>query len=225
MKKGFFVSFEGCDGCGKTTLARAVEAYYGKKSLYVKESEKRHLSLDLFENEHERFPMIDLFWNLTKRAYYLEKSIKPAIEDGKIVLCDRFNDSTIAYQGWGEGLDTSSEIGIETLCDAVCDGTHPNLTFFLDVCPVICLERMNSRSMSKGKYDHLAFQERVYEGYRELAICEDHRIVTLSVNLSIEIWVNICIAIIDLMMEKRRLTAGEAYKRIRDMKDSPIPDV
>jgi len=150
MKKGLFIAFEGGEGAGKSTLVNAIASALAKLNIsYVHlcepgstvlgaEIRKMLLSKD-FKVAIDTKAELLLF--LAARSQNIKENISPALELGKVVLCDRFNASTIAYQGYGRGLGSSE---VESLCQWVCKDVVPDLTFFLDVDPKVGLRRTRS---------------------------------------------------------------------------------
>lgn len=176
MSKGLFITFEGIDGCGKSTqLNRVAEKFTseGKEILMIREpggtviGEKiRNVLLD--KKNDSMVPMAELLLYEAARAQITEEKIKPAIDEGKIVICDRFYDSTTAYQGHAR------ELGFEltsTLNNIATSGLAPDMTFILDIDPMKALERRLGRGEAEDRLEALgtSFQEKVREGYLKLA--------------------------------------------------------
>jgi dTMP kinase len=117
------------------------------------------------------------------RAQLVQEVVQPALAAGRILLCDRFTDSTVAYQGYGRGLDLDL---IERLNASATRGIRPDLTFFLDLDPVVGLERVKRRltpsraSRDRLEDEALAFHERVRQGFRALAAREPERVIALD---------------------------------------------
>lgn len=199
-KRGFWITFEGGEGAGKSTLMQKLAlslAEQGHSILVTREPGGsllgEHIRGWLLQNKSQ-MPICqkaELLLFLAARTQHLEERILPAIEEGKVVLCDRFNDSTIAYQGAGRGLGVDFT---ETLCDLVCDGAVPDLTFYLDVDPAIGLartKRATKENAASGEVDRieseaLAFHERVRQAYHALERENPLRIQRLNGNLSQE---------------------------------------
>lgn len=189
--KGLFISFEGIDGSGKSTIIQEVHKHFENKKLDLiltrepggnKIAEKiRDLILDV---EHDT--MDDrteaLLYAASRRQHLVEK-ILPAVESGKMVLCDRFVDSSIAYQGYGR------EIGAEAVRDInlfAIDQHMPDMTFFLDVDIQTGLSRMNTRDeLDRLETAGDAFFQRVYDGY-QMIIKDNPRIIVVDGTQSIK---------------------------------------
>lgn len=183
-----FITFEGGDGSGKTTQLKALESYLtarGKSCLSTREpggtSVGRLLRKVLLEVGKRRITSAtELFLYLADRAQHIHEVIIPALEQGKIVLCDRHTDSTLAYQGYGRGIDLQL---LRRLNDMASQGIKPDLTLLLD-CPVeIGLSRTAQRrsqtaagqSEDRFEREKLDFHERIRAGFLELARAEPDR--------------------------------------------------
>lgn len=193
MKKGYFITLEGGEGSGKSTLISQLVKYLsdsGYQVISTREpggsqlgNEIRHLLL----NKLTRIvPKAELLLFLASRAQHIEELIKPALATGKIVLCDRFNDSTIAYQGAARGFDGE----LKQLCDFTCGSIQPNLTLFLDVDPEIGLHRTKKHAL-KGDFDRIEeekieFHHKVREGFLLIAKNDPKRVHRIDANHSQE---------------------------------------
>jgi dTMP kinase len=184
-----FVTFEGGDGTGKTTQIRALENYLtsqGKVCVVTREPGGTELGAMLRRVllEAGGAPIAassELFLYLADRAQHVSEVIRPAVAAGNIVLCDRFTDSTLAYQGYGRGLDLALLRQFNSVAD---NGTRPDLTLLLD-CPIdVGLGRTaNRRAQSlsgspkedRFEREELEFHERVRAGFLDLARQEPER--------------------------------------------------
>ena len=176
MDKGLFITFEGIDGCGKSTQIRLITEYLdalGKSYLLVREpggteiGEKiRSILLDKANNEMS--PEAELLLFEAARAQIVNEKIRPAIEAGSIVICDRFYDSTFAYQGVARSLGEDLVI---TLNDIATSGLAPDITFLLDLSVEDALARRKGRGEADDRMELLGlrFQEAVREGYLKAA--------------------------------------------------------
>lgn len=181
---GFLISFEGLDYSGKTTqvklLADALTAA-GKRIVRVREpggtalGEKlRHLLKHDPECQGMSNPT-ELFILLASRAELVDKVIAPALAEGAIVICDRFSDSTIAYQAYGRGMDDEM---VHMASSAAAFGLVPDLTFYLRVSPEVSKQRAASRATDQpDRFDVLAqdFKDRVRFGYEEIVAFDKDR--------------------------------------------------
>lgn len=174
--RGLFLTFEGVDGSGKSTQMRFAGEYLEEKGYSpvltrepggTKIAEKiRDILLDIENGE-----MIDRAEALlyaAARAQHVEQVIRPAVESGKIVLCDRYIDSSLAYQGIGRGLGTDEIMNINRFAMA---GMMPDKTFFLDYPPSLAFERMSKKKQhDRLETEDKAFFTQLYEGFGTL--CE-----------------------------------------------------
>ena len=191
--KGLFITFEGIDGCGKSTQTGLCKTWLeeqGRQVLLVREpggtkiGEKiRSLLLD--KENGAMAPMTELFLFEAARAQIVEETIKPALSEGKVVICDRFFDSSVAYQGCARGL--GAEMVSRLNMDAT-GGLAPDITFFLDISVEEAVKRRNARGEAKDRIESAgdSFQEKVREGFI-LAASNDKRIVTVDAKSSPEI--------------------------------------
>ena len=189
MKKGLFITFEGADGCGKTTQLKNTEQFLKEKGYDVVITREPG-ALDIGQKirnillHHEGIvsDRCEMFLFLADRAQHVETFIKPAIQEGKIVLCDRHTDSTIAYQGYGRGQDINL---LKTLNNIAVNGIIPDLTLLFDVSTEIAQQRVGNekdRMESAG----MEFHRKVREGYLELQKENPNRIKLINANNSIE---------------------------------------
>lgn len=194
LKRGYFITFEGGDGAGKTTLIDHLEKSLLAKGYPVIKTREpggsalgemirgwllnRDLSLAITAQA-------ELLLFLAGRAQHLEEVIRPGLSSGKVILCDRFNDSTIAYQGVARGL---SREYVTQICNLVCGPTIPHLTFFLDLDPIEGLnrsKRVKKEHAAAGESDRmeseaLPFHQKVHQAMRRLAEENPERICTLD---------------------------------------------
>ncbi|MBN2540899.1 MAG: dTMP kinase [Bacilli bacterium] len=174
--KGKFISFEGPDGSGKTSIIKIVEKFLKDKGydvLVTREpggisiSEKiRDIIHDV--NHTEMDPRTEALLYAASRSQHLNQKIKPALLEGKIVLCDRYVDSSLAYQGIGRHLGLENVLAINMFA---IDSFFPDLTIFVDVRPEIGLKRVFSteeREKNRLDLEPLNFHEEIYQGYLEL---------------------------------------------------------
>ncbi len=183
--KGKFITFEGSEGCGKSTQSRLLVDYLKKKGfqvVYLREpggtkiSEKiRKILLDAKNDSLS--PAAEMLLYMAARAQVVSAVIKPALQKGKVVVCDRFLDSTLAYQGYGSGLDTNL---IKIIGKFVTQGIIPDLTIFLDL-PVrkglVHRKSVEDRIESRS----LKYHTRVRNGYLKLAHYQPKRIKIVKV--------------------------------------------
>ncbi len=171
------ISFEGIDGSGKTTLSKKLHEYLkssGHRTSLYREPGGTDLSEKLREIliSTDMVPKAELLLFEASRAELVAERILRDLRSGFTVIVDRFTDSTLAYQGYGRGLDLSF---IEELNRFVSEGLEPDLTLLLDVDPRLAMERLRGRT----KFEDLSFLERVREGYLRIAEKNPHRVVVV----------------------------------------------
>lgn len=188
-KKGLFITFEGIDGCGKSTQLNLLAEYLksnGLDILITREPGAKGLGEKLREillnYEGEVSSNCEAFLFLADRAQHIDTIVKPAIESGKIVLCDRHTDSTIAYQGYGRGVNLEQ---IKMLNKIATSGFIPDLTFIFDLDLETAFSRVG-KTQDRMEAAGLEFFERVRNGYLEIAKQEPDRIKVINSNDSIE---------------------------------------
>ena len=183
-----FITFEGAEGCGKSTQARAlwqrlvrrgipaVLTYepggtaLGNRLRYVL---KRRL-------QDKISAMAELFLFAACRIQIINEVIRPGLEQGKVVICDRFSDSTIAYQGYGRGLNLET---IEEINNLATEGIKPHLTILLDIPARKGLSRKESRSSDRFEAENIIFHRKVRDGYLTLAAEELERWLVIDATL------------------------------------------
>lgn len=170
-----FISFEGIEGSGKSTQAKLLSEFLSNSNIDFlltrepggsKVSEK--IREILISEEYEKLnSKTELLLNFAARIEHVEKTIKPALNQGKIVICDRFADSTYAYQGNAFGIEKQV---IDQIAKISLDDFAPQITFLIDVPLELGFARINNRS-TNNRYEKLGldFHQKVYLGYQELA--------------------------------------------------------
>ena len=189
MGKGLFITFEGADGCGKTTQLKLLAEYLSNKGLEViitREPGAKGLGEKvreiLLNYDGEVSDRCESFLFLADRAQHIDMIINPSIAQGKIVLCDRHTDSSVAYQGYGRGLSIER---INILNNLAVNGRYPDLTLVFDVDIETSMARVGDekdRMESAG----MEFFNRVRNGYLEIAKQEPNRVKVLDARKSIE---------------------------------------
>lgn len=169
---GFFFTVEGGEGCGKTTLSNRLVQELGRRGhsvLHTREPGGTALSeklRDLVLNPKSDVPICDqaeMLLFLTARVQHLHELILPALREGKVVICERFNDSTLAYQGYARHL---GEEDVEKICDLVCNHIAPDCTILLDLDPEVGFSRFENRD--RLEREELQFHLEVRQGYLHL---------------------------------------------------------
>ncbi len=187
MHNGLFISIEGCDGCGKTTaLTKVVEKLNALSinPLVTREpggskiaEQIRNIILD--KNNTEEDCRTEALLYAASRRQHLVEIVLPALKAGKVVISDRYLDSSLAYQGYARGIGIDEVMSINTFA---IDKTFPDVTFFLDLSPEEGLNRMKGRERSADRLDQekIDFHQRVYEGYQIVNEMFKDRIVKID---------------------------------------------
>ncbi len=211
-----FISFEGIEGSGKSTAQRLLAEHLqelGHDPLLTREPggcvlgrSLRPILLDA--RTRGLSTRAELYLFLADRAQHVAEVIRPALEAGQAVLCDRYVDSTLAYQGYGRGLDPER---LRHINDMATGGLMPDLTLLLDL-PVHCgLERAGLRNrqegtvLSEGRFDaeSLEFHERVRQGYRSLAVEEPERFAIIDAAQPPEDVMLQCLSAVEASLRRR----------------------
>ena len=188
-----FITFEGIEGSGKSTQIGLLAGYLrgtGHEVLLTRQPGGCGLGLKLrsilldAKNSHID-PLAELFLYLADRAQHVAEIIRPALDRGVSVICDRYTDSTLAYQGYGRGLSLTQLAELNSIATA---GLVPDRTLLLDLEPAIGLARARKRNQSEGLAEsegrfealELAFHEKVRQGYRHLAAADPRRFRVLD---------------------------------------------
>lgn len=197
MTKGYFITFEGGEGCGKSTQIKLFADYLQRKGiscLLTREpggsqgaEEIRALLLKGEANKWDKVTEILLF--SAARRDHLVKKIWPALENGTTVISDRFADSTMAYQGYGYGIDEESIKMVSNTYHMIAGDFEPDLTFILDINPQIGIARSMARSGNdEQRFEHmdLTFHHNLRNGFLEIAKQNPKRYAIIDANASIE---------------------------------------
>jgi dTMP kinase len=174
LKIALFITFEGVEGCGKSTQSRLLYRRLQKlaiPSLLIHEPGITALGRKIarllkWSQDINISPLVELFLFSASRAQLIEEVINTALKEGKIVVCDRYADSTTAYQGYGRCLDLNTVKAVNRLAT---QGLTPDLTILLDVPAAGGLARKNAAAPDRFHREKLAFHRRVRAGYRKLA--------------------------------------------------------
>ena len=183
-----FVTFEGCEGCGKTFQSKALFKRFSSAGISacltyepggtplgdeIRRLVKRQ-RLDIIS------PEVELLLFATCRFHLVNKVIRPSLEEGKMVICDRFSDSTTAYQGYGRGIDLDI---VGTINSLATQGIKPDLTILLDIPVREGLVRKKGGANDRFEEEGLDFHRRVRNGYLELAAQEPERWMVIDARL------------------------------------------
>ncbi len=188
-KKGLFITFEGADGCGKTTQIELLEKYLKSKKFETIVTLEpggsdigKKLRQILLHYDGYVSDICEMFLYLADRAQHIETVVLENIKKNKIVLCDRHIDSTVAYQGYARGQNIEQ---INLLNNIATKGYKPDLTFVFDVDSEIAQKRVG-KEKDRLEQESLEFHKKVRNGYLELAKKYPKRIKVINANLSIE---------------------------------------
>jgi dTMP kinase len=177
-QRGWFITLEGPEGCGKTTQLELLAQWFrerGDRVLTTIEPGGETLAVEirnlLLHTDHPISPKAELLLYLAARAQHIDHVVRPTLESGTTVLCARFSDSTVAYQGYGRGLDFDF---IRRANDFATGGLRPDLTLLIDVPVELGLDRQQMRNRMEA--ESLEFHNRVRDGFLKLAEEEPARI-------------------------------------------------
>jgi dTMP kinase len=193
--RGKFITFEGLDGSGKSTqlakLARVLRAH-GVSVTITREpggtaTGERIRAVLLHSATHGLSPLTEMALMFASRAQHLHEVILPALSEGRVILCDRFTDSTEAYQGGGRKLGTEAVLALH---EVLCGGLQPDLTILLDNDAAVSVGRARQRNRSKGSHpekdenrfeqENRAFFGRVHQGFMAIAAREPQRVHVIN---------------------------------------------
>lgn len=177
--KGFFIVFEGADGSGKSTQIGFLAEYLKSQGLNVLQTrepggcpvaeEIREIVLSKDDKKMEAVTEAMLY--AAARAEHVRQVIKPALEEGRLVLCDRYLLSSLAYQGYGRELGVEA---VRKINEPAVDGCLPDLTVFIDIPPEYAFKRMNEQKVhDRLEREDMSFHERVFRGFIELSKSEN----------------------------------------------------
>lgn len=203
---GLFITLEGGEGAGKTTVANSVIerlSLLGIKAIYTREpggikiAEKiREVILD--RNHTEMDGRTEALLYAAARRQHLVEKVRPAMEKGYVVLCDRFVDSSIVYQGYARGIGMDE---VRKINEFAIEGFMPKLTIFFDTPPQEGLKRISEnkgREVNRLDLEDLSFHELVYEGYKKQVLTDPSRIISVDATKSIKELTNeVCALILD----------------------------
>ena len=192
MKKGIFISIEGPDGSGKSTQIENIKAFFKERNIDIVFTREpggtpigeriREIILD--NNCKEMCSMTEAMLYAASRAQHVSEIIKPALSEGKVVVCDRFVDSSVAYQGFGRELGDP----VKVINMYAIDGCMPDVTFLLKLDPDIGIQRIlkGREAEDRLEQEKAEFHRKVFEGYLELEKMYPERVVGIDASRSIE---------------------------------------
>lgn len=190
MERGFFITLEGTDGVGKTTQIgllkefledRGYRVYVTREPGGTSISEKlREILLD--KGNSEMTDVTEMMIYAASRAQLVAERIEPALHQGVIVICDRFVDSSVAYQGYGRDLGDA----VRVVNTYATNGLEPDITFFLDLDPKEGRARIGKEVQDRLEQEKMDFFYRVYDGYQDLCRKYPERMVQIDASRSVE---------------------------------------
>lgn len=188
IQRGIFITLEGVEGAGKTTQAHRLAEGLGGDVLVTREPGGTPLSeqiRELFFTHHDMPAITELLLIAAARAQHVTERIQPALNAGQIVICDRFIDATIAYQGYRKGIDGKLIAQVNYIATA---GLTPDITFLLDLPPDIGCQRKreSAEPLTRIELEALALHEKVREGYLAIAAAEPQRVKRIDAQLDVD---------------------------------------
>ena len=185
-QRGVFITFEGVEGAGKTTQVKRLATALGSDVVLTREPGGTPVSeriREVFMTSDRITTMTELLLIAAARAQHVDERIRPALATNQIVICDRFIDATVAYQGYRGGIDL--EI-IHQLNHIATGGLIPDITFMLDLSPELGLQRQQQSETPRDRLDKepLEFHRKVREGYLAVAKAEPHRVKLIDATQS-----------------------------------------
>lgn len=185
-RRGIFITFEGIEGSGKTTQAERLATALGPDVVLTREPGGTHISeqiRDIFLTADAITPMTELLLIAAARTQHVDERIRPALHANRTVICDRFIDASVAYQGYRGGIDLSF---IHQLNHIATGGLTPDITFILDLPPEIGLSRQEQGAIVRDRLDKesLESHRKVREGYLSVANANPHRIKLIDATQS-----------------------------------------
>ena len=186
--KGFFITLEGVEGAGKTTQITRLAKVLGESAIVTREPGGTPISeqiRDIFLNSSDMAPQTELMLIAAARAQHVNDVILPALNGDRIVICDRFSDATVAYQGYRKGIDLKL---IEQVNNIATGGLKPNITFLLDLPPDVGLQRKrdSDEPLTRLELESIVLHQKVREGYIAVAKAEPERVVVINALLDVD---------------------------------------
>ena len=183
--KGLFITLEGVEGAGKTTQVQRLADAIGENVLVTREPGGTPISeqiRNIFLTDADMSPSTELLLIAAARAQHVTERILPALNAGQIVICDRFSDATVAYQGYRKGIALQQ---IEKVNHIATGGLSPDITFLLDLPPEIGIQRKRNSGepLTRLEHEKLTLHQKVREGYLAVAKAEPHRVVLIDAQL------------------------------------------
>lgn len=187
-----FITFEGCDGSGKTTQAKILQTYLESihcKAVFTKEPGGTFLAdkirMLLFDNKEIADSLTEFLLITAARRDHVNNFIKPQLNSSIHVICDRFFDSSLVYQGYVKGLDINLMIELH---DKLVQSFEPDITFLLDIEPKIAMQRMEQRNIEASYYDKkdIDFHKAIRDAFLKVANLFPSRIIIINAEQSVK---------------------------------------
>ncbi len=188
MKRGKFITFEGCDGCGKSTQLRMLSEYLTSQNIphiFTREPGGGKISEQIREillsgKNMEMTDECEALLYAAARAQHLSDRVEPALAEGKLVICDRYVDSSLAYQAFARGLGRAF---VEKINAFALEKYLPDVTVFIDLTPEAAFKRKHGADENdRMELAGMAFHQKVYEGYKTVATEQPERVVCVDGN-------------------------------------------
>ena len=202
---GLFITLEGIDGCGKTTQACLLADWLERGGWPVRSTREpggtppgQAIRELLLSPDRTMPPEAELFLYLADRAIHVSQVVQPALAEGRVVVCERHTDSTLAYQGYGRGLDL---VLLRRLNTRAASGLVPHLTIVLDVPPTQA--RLDATRLDRLESEGGEFLARVAEGFRKLARAEPERIKLVDGSAAVEVVHSDVAALVRRLLQKQ----------------------
>ncbi|MED4404190.1 dTMP kinase [Metabacillus fastidiosus] len=190
---GLFITFEGPEGAGKTTILNMLKNYnFGREVVFTREPGGIHIAEKIREvildkNHTEMDARTEALLYAAARRQHLVEKVIPALKDGKIVICDRFIDSSLAYQGYARGLGIDEVLSIN---EFAINGVMPDLTLYFDIDPEVGLKRIADseiREVNRLDLEKYSFHVKVQEGYQKVIERFQDRIIKVQADQPVNV--------------------------------------
>jgi dTMP kinase len=220
LRRGLFITLEGIDGAGKSTQVRLLVGYLRRRGFRVRATREpggtrvgeRIRGILLASSTEDLAPLAELSLMYSARAQHLTEVVRPALARGEMVVSDRYNDASLAYQGYGRQLGVDV---VKALDKVICGGTQPDLTIVLDLSPrrarARALGREVRRNSRRGRFEAqgLKFHERVRAGYLRIARQDPRRVkIVCADRPAVEVQAEIRTLVEGILARRRKWDSG-----------------
>lgn len=204
--RGLFVTFEGPDGCGKSTISNLIYEELIKRGISAIKTREpggtatgEKIREVLLDKNNRISAETEALLYAASRAQHIDEKINPALDEGKVVICERFILSSLAYQGYGRGLKIED---VENINKFATKNIEPDLIFLFDIDPLITLKRKMGEDADRLELAGDEFHKKVYLGYKDLGKIYNDKINLIDASRSIEEVYSQCIRIIEKKLEE-----------------------